>query len=318
MKISSANYLLAITFVASVLIFIPYAFGEEKLLYIDTDASCISLKCHDTMGKKKYVHAIGVDGAACKRCHEIITTGEHRFKDLPLKTERLCEQCHSKEFTSPPELKKLPPKVLPVDNEAFTHKPFTDGLCTECHDAHESDYYRHLKAEYPDTPYAQYAESTYGLCFLAKCHKGLEKVFTEPRTLSMTAFRNGNLNLHFRHVNKEKGRTCIVCHDNHYSKQPMIINDTFKFGNRELIITYERTESGGSCNPTCHRLAKYDRYEPVFNFIRTTPRPGVDATADELKLSRERDMEKEKQTVSPDDEPVQQEQPPATVTEEKK
>jgi len=35
-------------------------------------------------------------------------------------------------------------------------------------------------------------------------------------------------------------------------------------------------------------------------------------------LSRERDIEKEKQTVSPDDEPVQQEQPPVTVTEEKK
>ena len=316
MKISSPYYLIAITVAASVFIFISYASGEEKLLYIDTEATCISLKCHDTMGKKEYLHVIGVDGAQCKRCHEIITSGEHRFKDIPLKTELLCQQCHSKEFTSPPELKTLPPKVLPINKEAFTHKPFTDGLCTECHDAHESDYYRHLKAAYPATPYAQYTESTYGLCFLAKCHKGLEEVFIEPRTLSVTAFRNGNLNLHYRHVNKKKGRTCIVCHDNHYSKSPHIINEKFKFGNKELTITYEKTESGGSCSSTCHRLAKYDRYEPVLNLMRTTPRPGIDASADELKLSRERDKKKEKQKSSPDDMPDQQEQP-ETVIEEK-
>ncbi len=175
------------------------------------------------------------------------------------------------------------------------HKPFAEGLCTECHDAHESDFYRHLKAAYPATPYAQYSEQTYGLCFLATCHKGLEKVFSEPRTLSLTAFRNGNLNLHFRHVNKKKGRTCIVCHDNHYAKSPMIMKDMFKIGKRELALSFEKTESGGSCNSPCHRRATYDRYEPSINLIRTTPRQGTDASEGELKLSRERDMQREKQ-----------------------
>ena len=315
MKLASKTFLFAITFISSVLIFIFPAYGEEKLLYIDTDASCISMKCHDTMGKKEYVHKIGVDGVQCKRCHTLITNGEHRFKSLPQKTERLCEQCHSKEIIPPSELKELPPKVLPFDKNAFTHKPFTDGVCTECHDAHESDNYRHLKYAYPATPYAQYTENTYGLCFLAKCHKGLEKVFAEPRTLSMTAFRNGNLNLHFRHVNKKKGRTCIVCHDNHYSKSPIIMNETFKFGKKELTINYEKTDTGGSCNSTCHRLAKYDRYEPDFNYIRTSPRQGIDATAHELKLSRERDSTMQK--VSPDTIPVPQEQTD-TVTDKKK
>ncbi|UCH80031.1 MAG: cytochrome c3 family protein [Nitrospiraceae bacterium] len=305
---SSANYMFIFTLLSSVLLLMSYAHGEEKLLYIDTDASCISLKCHDSMGKKEFVHEIGIDGAQCKRCHELMTSGEHRFRDLPLKTERLCEKCHSRDVTSPSELKKLPPKVLPLDKEAFSHKPFSDGLCTACHDAHESDYYRHLKFEYPETPYAQYSDSTYGLCFLADCHKGLEKVFNEPRTLSITAFRNGNLNLHFRHVNKEKGRTCIVCHDNHYSKSPKIINETFQFGKKELTITYEKTESGGSCNSTCHRIAKYDRYEPAFNYIRTTPRLGVDATKAELELSRERDREMAKKKASSDNMPIQQDE----------
>ncbi len=316
MKLLSAYCLSVILFmISSVLICKTNASGAEKLLYIDTEASCISLKCHDTMGKKKYVHAIGVDGLKCTRCHEIITDGEHRFKALPPKTERLCEMCHSNKFTTPSEIKKNPPKVLPIEKEAFAHKPFFEGQCTECHDAHESDYYRHLKSDYPETPYAKYSESTYGLCFLVNCHKGLEKVFAEPRTLTLTAFRNGNLNLHFRHVNKKKGRTCIVCHDNHYSKTPKIINETFTFGKRELAINYEKAESGGSCNSTCHRLATYDRYDPVFNFIKTTPRPGMDATENELKLSRERDREMQKQKMSPDTVPVQE--PPDPVTEQK-
>ena len=32
---------------------------------------------------------------------------------------------------------------------------------------------------------------------------------------------------------------------------------------------------------------KYDRYEPVDNTIKTTPRQGIDATAQELKQSKE-------------------------------
>ncbi len=78
MRISSIHCL----FAAICTLLISSAHGEEKLLYIDTDATCVSIKCHDTMGKKEYVHSIGVDGAQCKRCHEIITAGEHRFKAL--------------------------------------------------------------------------------------------------------------------------------------------------------------------------------------------------------------------------------------------
>jgi len=35
----------------------------------------------------------------------------------------------------------------------------------------------------------------------------------------------------------------------------------------------------------------YDRYDPCPVPIRTTPRPGIDATDEELKLNRERDLQ---------------------------
>ncbi|MBI5139584.1 hypothetical protein HZA26_03170 [Candidatus Nomurabacteria bacterium] len=66
-----------------------------------------------------------------------------------------------------------------------------------------------------------------------------------------------------------------------------------------LTLNYEKTETGGTCNTSCHRVTKYDRYTPAFNLIKTTPRPGNDAAEEELKLSKERDMQKQKEKVKP-------------------
>jgi predicted CXXCH cytochrome family protein len=265
-----------------------YVYAEKDILLIDTEASCITSSCHADMGKKKYVHAIGVDGKQCKRCHEIVKQGEHSFKKLLSETYPLCAKCHSEEFTTPPDIKGTPPKVIFKDKEIKLHKPFAEGKCTECHNAHESNFYKHLKAEYPSEFYASYSQETYSLCI--KCHKELEKALTEPRTLTDTKFRNGNLNLHFRHVNKEKSRTCRVCHQHHGSKNPKLIRKDFLFEKRTLTIEYEKTETGGICITPCHIPVRYDRYKPVEIFMKTTPRLGEDATPEELKLSREREM----------------------------
>ena len=276
----------------------PSSPASEKTLFIDTSASCITSSCHEDMGKKKYIHTAGLDPMHCRRCHKIVREGEHVFKKIPSETRSLCSQCHSRHSSPPPDIKEVPPKIIFKDDGVKFHPLFGRGECTECHDAHESNFYKHLKAPYPGELYAPYSDRAYDLCVNSRCHKGFKKALTEPRTLTATMFRNGNLNLHFRHVNKEKGRTCRTCHQICYQKRPeneKLIREGFQFGKKNLPIKYEKTDTGGKCSTTCHRTAGYDRYEPVFNLIKTTPRPGKDATGEELKLSKERDMQKEKQ-----------------------
>jgi predicted CXXCH cytochrome family protein len=264
--------------------------AEEKVLKIDTGASCITSSCHSDMGKKQSRHVVSLDGKRCIICHEVSESGKHIFKKYPAETRPLCAGCHSEEFKTPPGIDGSPSKVITAATPSNQHKPFAEGKCTTCHDAHESNYFKHLKAEYPTDFYAYYAAGAYSLCFNGACHEGLEEVFREPRTLTLTQFRNGNLNLHFRHVNKIKGRTCKACHHHHASENPRLIRDTFQFGNRELTLKFEMTETGGQCNATCHKIAKYDRYDPATNLIFTTPRTGKDATEEELRLSKEQDM----------------------------
>lgn len=295
-KIKYISYLALITTASSIFILAAWLSAEEKILSIDTEASCITSSCHADLGKKKYVHRAGVDGKHCIKCHEAIKRGEHAFKKISPGTYPLCAQCHSEEFKTPSDIKGTPPKVIFEDKDMKLHKPFSEGRCTECHDAHESDFNKHLKAEYPEGLYAPFSAGIYDLCL--KCHKEL-KALTEARTLTDTNFRNGNLNLHFRHVNKTKGRTCRTCHHHHGSKNPMLINETFIFGGRMLTIKYEKTDTGGVCGPACHTTVKYDRYAPVFNTLKTTPRPGADASEEDLRLSKEQDMKKKEE--APDD-----------------
>ncbi len=273
--------------------FIFNSYAEQEIPAIDTEASCITSSCHDSMGKKKYVHGVGVNGKHCTKCHKVAQKGEHTFT-MPSKAVEICAQCHSGKYIAPSDIKGKPPLIIAGDDifeegqETQFHEPFAEGKCTECHDAHESDYYLHLKGSYPGNFYATFSLEAYGLCY--NCHKDFRKVLTEPRTLETTAFRNGNLNLHYRHVNKRKGRTCKACHHPHGSDKPKLIKESFMFGIRNLSINFEKTETGGSCAPTCHVPVKYDRYEPIEVLMKTTPAEGEDATDAELRESRKIDL----------------------------
>ena len=279
-------------------VFLSFTQAQEKILAIDTEALCVASSCHDNMGKKKFVHGVGVDGKHCKKCHKVVTDGQHVFS-RPEKLIEVCAQCHSGKYLAPSDIEGAPPIVL-LEVDVFEegkvtkfHPPFIEGKCTECHDAHESDYYMQLKGRYPGTFYAVFSIDGYGLCM--RCHKDLEKALTEPRTLTHTGFRNGNLNLHFRHVNRKKGRTCGICHHHHGSENPMLIKPQFLFGEVVNSLKYEKTDTGGRCAVSCHMDVTYDRYEPVENIMKTSPRLGKDATESELRLSREMDLKKEKE-----------------------
>ncbi|KKK92157.1 hypothetical protein LCGC14_2705730, partial [marine sediment metagenome] len=123
-----------------------------------------------------------------------------------------------------------------------------------------SEHFRLLKEEYPPQFYAPFAEENYELCFT--CHQ--KTLVLSKKTSNLTDFRNGNRNLHFLHVNKERrGRTCRSCHQTHASNLPKHIRASVPYGRWDLPIQFEKTETGGSCRPGCHAAKPYDRKKAV-------------------------------------------------------
>nr|MDA3952452.1 OmpA family protein [Bacteroidales bacterium] len=74
-----------------------------------------------------------------------------------------------------------------------------------------------------------------------------------------TNFRNGNVNMHYLHINGEKGRSCNTCHDVHGTKGKFLISDKVLFGNWEMDMNYVVKEFGGSCATGCHAEEEYNR-----------------------------------------------------------
>ena len=186
----------------------------------------------------------------------------------------------------------LPPeKAVFEDQTLHAHPPFAAGACLLCHTPHAGDNYRLLKSPFPESDYASFSPDKY-ICLT--CHSAT--AFTEPRTTTETAFRNGNLNLHYRHVNREKGRSCRFCHDPHATKYAALIRDQVPFGSRFIKInSFEKTETGGTCAHSCHGAVRYDRLEPVLNAVKVTPRMGEEATAEELKAAPDQQTDTRKQ-----------------------
>ena len=79
------------------------------------------------------------------------------------------------------------------------------------------------------------------------------------KTTNMTEFRNGDQNLHYLHINKEKGRSCTNCHDVHAANNTKLIGTTVKFGRWDMPLNFVGTETGGTCATGCHKEQKYDR-----------------------------------------------------------
>jgi predicted CXXCH cytochrome family protein len=219
----------------------PHGAAHPKLLAEEGGKLCFS--CHEPIGEKVQKapvgHAAVKDAKGCANCHSPHASDEAK---LLLKPEKeTCLGCHSAVLT----------KGMTV-----LHGPINEGKCTPCHDPHGGQYPKLLTKEFPPDPYVAYTDAEFGLCF--GCHK--RDLVQYPDTSFATGFRDGERNLHYLHVNnKQKGRSCTLCHNVHGSISPKLIAESVSFGKWRLPLKFVKTANGGSCAPGCHKQYSYDR-----------------------------------------------------------
>jgi predicted CXXCH cytochrome family protein len=221
----------------------------------------LCLDCHDDIGEAieaRVKHSPVSAGDACASCHDphaAAVTG--LLKKGP---GEICLSCHDKAITSGERVIANIAAIL-KDN-SNPHGPLRDGDCAACHKPHGGEIAALLSGNYPARFYSGYDEKVYELCF--ECHEA--SAFASATTKDETEFRNGEVNLHHLHVNKQtKGRSCRACHEPHASNNSHHIAPGAKFGGWEIPIRYTATETGGSCLTGCHRSYSYDRQAPVTN-----------------------------------------------------
>jgi len=177
----------------------------------------------------------------CPECHDSHAS-EVKFQ-LRREGAELCYSCHEgkkEEFTS----------------KKHQHGPVMQGDCVACHNPHGSQNPKILWKFFPAEFYTPFAVEKYELCF--GCH---QKTLTlDKYTSTLTDFRRGNENLHFLHVNREKGRTCRACHQVHASNQEKHVRNEVPFSKTwNYQVRFTKKEGGGRCVVGCHKPQDYNR-----------------------------------------------------------
>lgn len=237
----------------------PHGADNWKMLNASAPELCYS--CHEdikaTAEDSKHTHTAVTEKDGCLHCHTPhASTVQFALKAAPMS---LCVSCHD-EPVKTPEDEVVPSFTAQIEGMTSLHGPVAQKDCAGCHSTHGSDHFRLLIKDYPRLFYAPFDTENYGLCF--SCHP--DSVVLTEHTTELTDFRNGDRNLHFVHVNKkDRGRTCRSCHATHASDLPKHIRKSVPYGVWDLPIQFEKTETGGGCQPGCHLPLAYDRNSPV-------------------------------------------------------
>jgi predicted CXXCH cytochrome family protein len=222
------------------------AHASNFVMQTKKPAKELCLSCHEKNLKdalsSKYVHQPVVDDKGCLNCHTshggMIAA---LMKDEPSK---LCVGCHSAPVKTP-DGRKINSVAEIANPNLVKHGPIREGDCSGCHATHGSNVEKLLAKPYPAAFYQPYSDDKYALCF--SCHD--KQLVQTPEARGLTNFRNGDTNLHFLHVNREKGRNCRSCHDTHASANELHIRESVPFGNWQMPINFKKTVSGGGCSP---------------------------------------------------------------------
>ena len=235
----------------------PHASDHRFQLHDDAPGLC--LQCHkdhfDQITKNsKVVHGAITAEGGCTGCHEPHSS---KLPSLQRGTQPgVCLKCHDKSLAAP-DGSHLANMAQLLAQNPDKHGPIREGACTACHSPHAGQHFRLLAEDYPPQFYAPFNLDTFKLCF--KCH--IPDLVLKPSARGLTQFRDGDRNLHWLHVNQEKGRTCRACHEVHASQRPAHIREAIPFGSSGwmLELNYEKTADGGSCSPGCHKTRTYSR-----------------------------------------------------------
>jgi len=231
---------------------LPHNSKEEKLIKYKIADLCYG--CHknkkDEITKSKIIHKVINTKESCTSCHSPHATNTNTL--LKKEDNVLCLSCHNKEYKDGDNtIINIADKLK---NSKYQHEAVESGSCTDCHQPHSSDINYLLNNDFPFGNYIEGPKAEkFALCF--DCHDSDALVL--PKTTTATGFRNGNNNLHFLHISKNKGRNCTLCHSIHGADNPHIIASKVKFGDWQMPLKYKVKEDGGSCSPGCHSERSY-------------------------------------------------------------
>jgi predicted CXXCH cytochrome family protein len=232
----------------------PHASAVKNELREAAPDLCFS--CHknikEALATSAVVHKVATDGG-CETCHAAHFSELRHLEKQPQPEE--CLSCHDRVLTTA-DGRTLPDMAALLKDNPVHHGPIRLGSCTACHQPHASSHFRLLVADYPAEFYAPFKIEQYDLCF--RCH--VPDLVLQPRGTGVTLFRDGDKNLHWLHVNQQKGRTCRACHEVHASKEAFHIRESVPFGTGGwmLAINFKPAPTGGSCAPACHVERRYD------------------------------------------------------------
>jgi len=234
----------------------PHGSDHPKLLKKGFDRG-LCLDCHkktaESISNVKF-HKAESFNDNCLTCHN-----SHNGSDKKLLKDQeinLCLGCHGND-----QVKHAKMDWTKLDKKNW-HEPVKDGNCSQCHQVHGSKDRNLLKSGYKNISYSQNIEEDAKNCF--ECHK-VEK-FQNKHAVSETQFRNGNVNLHFLHLNSKNGsRNCHTCHEVHASNNLYLIKDNFQYRGVQLPIKFNPSKDGGTCTTACHKAFSYDRTMSIKN-----------------------------------------------------
>lgn len=211
-------------------------------------------------------------GDRCLRCHDAHGGAEQTILHAP--EQEVCLPCHEQELALPRRqrfFQESGKDLAPALPEVYRHGPLAQGRCSPCHQMHVENLRDLSIGDLPQGANVPYDRTLYTSC-LGVCHEtdGIEKA----RTTTATAFRNGDDNLHFRHVVRPRtGRSCLLCHAPHQAENRALIRAGMPYGREILTLVFEPTDLGGRCTSSCHIPAEYDREEAVPSAMRIAPPP---------------------------------------------
>ncbi|MFQ5653867.1 MAG: cytochrome c3 family protein [Planctomycetota bacterium] len=239
----------------------PHASNHKGQLRTKAPELCYSCHEHEKIKilieSSTHVHGAIDTEESCSACHG--GHGSALPKLLSQSLLNLCLSCHDEPLKTPDGRTITDMAALLKENPNH-HGPVRRADCSACHDPHASPNFMLLAKEYPEKFYASFDLKNYELCFT--CHT--TELVTEENGQGVTGFRDGDLNLHYAHVHKEKkGRTCRACHEVHASKRPFHVRERVPFGSGgwQIEINFESRPDGGRCAPGCHRASEYKRGE---------------------------------------------------------